>query len=65
MEGISPVNVPVLHESDIGIIAVVFFLKETVVEARVDHKQDIVKIQGMSNGMFVEKDLFLVFAELF
>lgn len=37
VEGIGPVYVAVLHECDVGVVAVVLFLEETVVEARVDH----------------------------
>lgn len=37
VEGIGPVDVAVLHECDVGVVAVVLFLEETVVEARVDH----------------------------
>ena len=62
MESISPINIAVFHEGNIGIITVVLFLKEAVVETRVDHKKDVIEIKGMSNGMLIEENLFLVLA---
>lgn len=45
MQGISPIDVSVLHESDVGITTIVFFLENTIVETRIDHQQNVVKIQ--------------------
>ena len=60
MKGISPINIAVFHEGNIGIITVVLFLKEAVVETGVDHKKDVIEIKGMSNGVLIEENLFLV-----
>lgn len=37
MEGIGPADVSIFHEENVGVIAVVFFLEDAVVEAGVDH----------------------------
>lgn len=37
VQGIGPVYVAILHECDVGVIAVVLLLEETVIEAGVDH----------------------------
>lgn len=37
VKGIGPVYVAVLHECDVGVVAVVLLLEETVIQARVDH----------------------------
>lgn len=60
MQSISPVDVSILHECDVRVTAVVLLLEETIIEAGVDHEQDVVEVQRMSDGMFIEKDLFFV-----
>ena len=65
MQGISPADIPVFHEQDIGILTVVLPFEETVVKARVDHKDNIGQIKGVSNSVLIEQDLFLKPAQLF
>jgi hypothetical protein len=62
VEGVGPVNISILHEDNIRIIAVVFLLEETVVQARIDHQQDVVQIERVSYRMLVQEDLLLVLA---
>lgn len=62
VQGIGPVDVAILHECDVGVIAVVLLLEETVVEAGVDHQQDVVEVQGMGNCVLVQQDLLLILA---
>lgn len=38
MEGISPIDIPIFEQANIRITTVVFFLKDTIIEARIDHK---------------------------
>jgi hypothetical protein len=64
VQRIGPVDVAVLHERDVGVSAVVPALEETVVEAGVDHEQDVVQVERVRDGMFVEQDLLLVLAQL-
>lgn len=45
VEGIGPVDVAILHECDVGVVAVVLLLEEAVVEAGVDHEQDVVEVE--------------------
>lgn len=62
MKSVGPIDIAIFHEGNIWIIAVVFFFEEAIVEAGVDHKKDVVEVEGMSDGMFVEEDLFFVLA---
>ncbi len=64
VEGVSPVDVAVLHECDVGVIAVVFLLEEAVVKARVDHKEDVVEVERVGDCVLVQKDLLLVLPQL-
>ena len=43
----------------------VALLPLTVVAAAVDHQEDVAQVERVSDGMLVEQDLFVVFAELF
>ena len=65
MEGIGPADVSIFHEENVGVVAVVFFLEDAVVEAGVDHEEYVVEVEGVGDCVFVEQYLFLVLAELF
>ena len=64
VERIGPVDVAILHECDVGVVAVVLLFEEAVVEAGVDHEEDVVEVQGMGDGVLVQQDLLLVLAQL-
>ena len=65
VERIGPVDVPVLHEGDVGVCAVVAPFEEGVVEGGVHHQQDVVEIERVRDGVLVEQYLLLVLAQLF
>lgn len=65
VERIGPVDVAILHERDVGVVGVVLLLEEAVVEAGVDHEQDVVEVERMRDRVLVQQDLLLVLAQLF
>ena len=38
MKGVSPVDVPILEQTNIGIAAVVFLFEDAIIEAGIDHE---------------------------
>jgi hypothetical protein len=42
VQGICPIYVSIFHQYNIGIITVILCLEETIVEARISHKSNIV-----------------------
>lgn len=53
VEGVCPVYIPVFHEHYIRIATVVLHLEKTVIKAGVDHQQNIIQIQRVSNRMLI------------
>jgi hypothetical protein len=53
MQGISPADISIFHEKNIGVIAVVLFLEDTVVETRIDHEKYIVEVERVSDRMLI------------
>ena len=53
VKSICPVDVSIFHQYNVRVIAIVLGLEETVVEARVSHKSDVVEIKRMSDCMLV------------
>jgi hypothetical protein len=53
MKSISPADVSIFHEKDIRIITVIFGFEETVVKAGVSHENDVIEIEGVSDGMLI------------
>lgn len=64
VQGIGPADVPVFHEGDVGVCAVVPSFEEGVVESGVHHQQNVVQVQRVRDGVLVEQDLLVVLAQL-
>lgn len=64
VKGVCPGDAAVLQEKNVRVGAGVLFLKETVVEAGINHELSVVQVEGVRDGMLVQEDLLLVFAEV-
>ena len=53
MQGISPIDISILHQGNFGIATAIFSFEETVIQARVNHQQNVIKIKRVSDGMFI------------
>ena len=45
MQGISPADIPILHEQYVGILTIIFLLKQAIIKTRIDHQNNISQIK--------------------
>ena len=64
VHGITPIDIPILHEEDVGILAMVAWLPLTIIPTAVYHQENVAEVEGVGDGVLVEEDLLLVFAQL-
>ena len=65
VESISPADIPMFHEKNIGVLAIVFSFKKTVIEARINHEEDVTEVERMCDCVLVQKNLLFKFSKLF
>lgn len=64
MHGICPADISMFQQKNFRVIGIIDFLGYGVAKARIDHQESVGKIQRMSDGMFVEENLLLIFPKL-